>query len=81
MIEMPNCTAGDIRKALTIITSRSPIRPITRNWPTPARLRFVVEPNRAMAPNMPAVIMKVVAIDAPVYISRISDRVTPFSAE
>jgi len=37
-----------------------------KNCPAPARLRFVVEPKRASAPNMPAVTTKVVVTDSPV---------------
>jgi len=52
-----------------------------KNWPAPAKLRLVVEPKSANAPNIPAVTAKVVAMEAPVYMSRISDNVTPFNAE
>ena len=51
------------------------------NWPTPARLRDVVVPYSASAPNISAHTAKVLATDAPVYASRTSDRVTPLSAE
>jgi len=41
-----------------------PINPMNKNWPAPARLRFVVEPKAASAPNIPAVTTNVVAIEA-----------------
>jgi hypothetical protein len=37
-----------------------------RNCPAPARLRVVLEPKRASAPNMPAVTTNVVVTDSPV---------------
>ena len=69
------------QKMPTIDARTMPIKPMNMNCPTPARLRVVVEPQNASAANMPAVIRKVVAIDSPVYTMRMTESVTPFSAE
>jgi hypothetical protein len=55
------------QKRPTKDASTMPIRPMKRNRPTPARLRVVVDPFRAMALNMPAVPTKVFVTDCPVY--------------
>ena len=50
----------------TIDARMTPIRPMNANCPTPARLRFVVVPKSASAPNIPAVTTNVDATEAPV---------------
>ena len=54
------------QKILTTDAMIRPISPMNMNWPTPARLRFVNEPNTAIAPNIPPAITKAETIDAPV---------------
>jgi hypothetical protein len=44
----------------------SPINPMKKNCPTPARLLRVTVPKNAVAPNMPAVMIKVEVMDEPV---------------
>ncbi len=43
-IEMTNCSPSDLTNMPTTEARTTPIRPMKANWPTPARLRFVVEP-------------------------------------
>ena len=78
---MTNCRALLCQKIPTTLATISPISPMNMNWPTPARLRRVVVPYSASAPNMTAQTPKVLATDSLVYASSISDRVTPFRAE
>jgi hypothetical protein len=54
------------QKILTTDARIRPINPMNMNWPTPARLRFVSDPNTAIAPNIPPAITNAETIDAPV---------------
>src|SRR5213080_1548498 len=79
--EMMNCRELACQNMPTTMASRRPIRPIPTKWPSPARLLFVVEPYRARAPNIPAVMTNVEAMDVPAYARKMNESVAPFKAE
>ena len=59
----------------------SPIIPIVKMLPILERSRLVVVPITAIAPKVPAVIRKVLAIDAHVNAKMIGAKTTPVSTE
>jgi general stress protein YciG len=66
MKESTNCKASLCEKIPTTDAKTTPMSPMNRNCPNPARLRRVVVPYAAIPPNMPAVIKNVLATDSPV---------------
>ena len=58
-----------------------PIKSINKILPILLKSFLVTYPKRAVAPKVPAVIPKVVAMDSCVYIRKIADSVTPVTAE
>jgi hypothetical protein len=64
--EIRNWSASLCQKMPMMLATITPMRPMNANWPTPARLRAVVVPYIAIAPNMTAATTKAFAIEAPV---------------